>query len=106
MKKIDYLLISIGIPLMLLIVGGSWVIMLKFLLGILLIAFVTYWKIIPYKTQLAPRYQKTFGLIERVSQVFINALSFLPKFQLGQRLQLDMSYIVIIIIFVITLIIL
>lgn len=106
MRKFDYLLVSISILFLLLMFGSSWIIMLKIFLGILLISFVLYWKILPYQIQLARKYQKVFNIIKGISQRFLNVLDFLPKLKLGQGLQLDMSYVTIIIIFVITLIIL
>ena len=53
-----------------------------------------YWKIAPFKQQLFPKYQKAFGITERIFMRLQNVLGFIPKIQLGQRLQLDTPLIV------------
>ena len=95
MKKSIALLIGIALILLGTLTRGNWVIGLKLLCAIFLVMLVLYWKIEPFKQQLFPKYQKAFGITERI---FIqNVLGFIPKIQLGQRLQLDTPLIVCII---------
>lgn len=49
------------------------------------------------KQQLFPKYQKAFDITERILIRLQNVLSFIPKIQLGQHLQLDTPLIVCII---------
>ena len=95
MKKSIALLIGIALILLGTLTRGNWVIGLKLLCA--LVMLVLYWKIEPFKQQLFPKYQKAFGITERIFIRLQNVLGFIPKIQLGQRLQLDTPLIVCII---------
>lgn len=97
MKKSIALLIGIALILLGTLTRGNWVIGLKLLCAIFLVMLVLYWKIEPFKQQLFPKYQKAFGITERIFIRLQNVLGFIPKIQLGQRLQLDTPLIVCII---------
>ena len=88
--------LDVGIALILLgtLTRGNWIIGLKLLCAIFLVMLVLYWKIAPFKQQLFPKYQKAFGITERIFMRLQNILGFIPKIQMGQRLQLDTSLIV------------
>ena len=98
MKKSIALLIGIALILLGTLTRGNWIIGLKLLCAIFLVMLILYWKIAPFKQQLFPKYQKAFGIItERIFMRLQNVLGFIPKIQLGQRLQLDTPLIVCII---------
>lgn len=94
MKKSIVLLIGIALILLGTLTRGNWIIGLKLLCAMFLIILILYWKIVPYRQQLFPKYQKAFDITERILIRLQNVLSFIPKIQLGQNLQLDMSLIV------------
>lgn len=94
MKKSIALLIGIALILLGTLTRGNWIIGLKLLCAIFLVMLVLYWKIAPFKQQLFPKYQKAFGITERIFMRLQNILGFIPKIQMGQRLQLDTSLIV------------
>lgn len=97
MKKTDLILLIIAFALAIFLIGKTWWIAVKLLLGILLIGMVLHWKISPFKTQLSDKYLKLFNLIDGYMQKILYGLKFIPKIQLGQHLQLDSAYIVLII---------
>lgn len=94
MKKSIVLLIGIALILLGTLTRGNWIIGLKLLCAMFLIILILYWKIVPYRQQLFPKYQKAFDITERILIRLQNVLSFILKIQLGQHLQLDMSLIV------------
>lgn len=94
MKKSIALLIGIALILLGTLTRGNWIIGLKLLCAIFLVMLVLYWKIAPFKQQLFPKCQKAFGITERIFMRLQNILGFIPKIQMGQRLQLDTSLIV------------
>ena len=85
MKKSIALLIGIALILLGTLTRGNWIIGLKLLCAIFLVMLVLYWKIAPLKA---------FGITERIFMRLQNILGFIPKIQMGQRLQLDTSLIV------------
>lgn len=106
MKKSIALLIGIALILLGTLTRGNWIIGLKLLCAIFLIVLVIYWKIVPFKQLLFPKYQKAFGVAERIFIRLQNILGFIPKIQIGQRLQLDTSLIVCIIFTLVILVVL
>ena len=106
MKISIALLIGIALILLGTLTRGNWVIGLKLLCAIFLVMLVLYWKIEPFKQQLFPKYQKAFGITERIFIRLQNVLGFIPKIQLGQRLQLDTPLIVCIIFMLMILVVL
>ena len=106
MKKSTVLLISIVLILLGMLTRGNWIIGLKLLCAMFLVILILYWKIIPFKQQLFPKYQQAFGITERIFIRLQNILSFIPKIQLGQHLQLDTSLIACIIFMLMILVVL
>ena len=106
MKKSIVLLIGIALILLGTLTRGNWIIGLKLLCAMLLIVLILYWKIVPFRQQLFPKYQKAFDITERILIKLQNVLGLIPKIQLGQHLQLDMSLIVCIIFMLMILVIL
>lgn len=106
MKKSIVLLICIALILLGTLTRRNWIIGLKLLCALSLIIFILYWKIVPFKQQLFPKYQKAFDITERILIRLQNVLSFIPKIQLGQHLQLDMSLILCIIFMLMILVVL
>lgn len=97
MKKKDLILLIIAFALAIFLIGKTWWIVIKILLGILLIGTILHWKIAPFKTQLSNKYLNLFNRIDGYMQKLLYGLKFIPKIQLGQHLQLDSAYIVLII---------
>ena len=106
MKKSTVLLIGIALILSGILTRSNWIIGLKLLCAIFLLMLVLYWKIFPFKQQLFPKYQKAFDITERAFIRLQNILDFVPKIQLGKRLQLDTSLIVCIILMLVILVVL
>ena len=69
MKKSIALLIGIALILLGTLTRGNWIIGLKLLCAIFLVMLVLYWKIAPFKQQLFPKYQKAFGITERIHEI-------------------------------------
>ena len=106
MKKSIALLIGIALILLGTLTRGNWIIGLKLLCAMFLITLVLHWKIAPFKQQLFPKYQKAFGVTERMFIRLQNILGFIPKIQLGQGLLLDTSLVVCIILILMILVVL
>lgn len=106
MKKSDIFLIVIALILLSMLIGSNWIIFLKFLCALFLMSLILYWKIAPFKNQLFAKYQKAFGIIEKIFIRLQNVLSFIPKIQLGLHLQLDTSLIVCVIFTLVILVVL
>lgn len=96
MKRRDLILAAIALFLLLMIAGKSWLIILKILLGVILFCTVLHWKITPFKDQLFPRFKKYYYLFDSIFNKFQLTFKGIPKFQLGQHIQLDMTYLAII----------
>ena len=105
MKKADILLICMAAAMLLILIGNHWIALLKTLCALLLIAIVLYWKIAPFKKHLFAKYQKPFRIVEEIVTRLLRILNFIPKLQLGQQLQLDMSFMICIVSLVIILIV-
>lgn len=97
MKKIDIILLITAFTLLFFLVGNIEGFIVKIFLGILLVGLVLHWKIAPFKTQLFSNYFKVFNMVDRYIQKVFLWLSFIPKIQLGQHLQLDSIYVIFII---------
>ncbi|MNK81505.1 hypothetical protein D3C87_1012480 [compost metagenome] len=73
---------------------------LKFLIEILIIALFFYSKLLPYKDKLNPQYKTIFDFFNSIFSPIFNFLkSFVKPFQVGAGLALDMTQIVLLIIF-------
>ena len=74
------------------------------LISTLIVALFLYSKLLPYKVKLTPQYRKIFDLIDRLFVLILNFLKNIIKpFQVGTGLYVDMSQIVVLIIFLILL---
>jgi hypothetical protein len=70
------------------------------LINILIIGLFLYSKLLPYKDKLKPQYKKIFDFFNSIFSPIFNILKNLVKpFQVGIGLSLDMSQIVLLIIF-------
>ena len=106
MKKSDLILPIIAFAILLTLVGSSWMIMLKLGVGVLLLGVVLHWKVTPYKAQLTQKYVKIYNVFDSVFRIAFQAFNKVPNIQLGNRIQLDSSYVIIISLLTIILIIL
>lgn len=106
MKKTDIIITVIAAFLLFTVVGHSIPILIQTLAGVLLLATVLHWKITPFKDQLSLNYKKTYYYCDKVIGILLAPASHIPKLQIGPRVQLDMSYFIIIAILSLTLIIL
>jgi len=98
MKNSDLIGLIIVLVLLFFLIGGNaWEFVIKILLGILLISIVLHWKIAPFKIQLFGKYLKIFNVIDHGIQRIFTNLNFIPRIQLGQHLQLDSTYITLIV---------
>jgi len=74
--------------------------MVKILISILIIGLFLYSKLLPYKDKLNPQYKKIFDFFNSVFTPIFNFLKKIIKpFQVGVGLSVDMSQIVLLIIF-------
>ena len=74
--------------------------MLKILISILIIGLFLYSKLLPYKDKLNPKYKKIFDFFNTIFSPIFNFLKNIIKpFQVGVGLSVDMSQIVLLIIF-------
>ena len=103
MKKSDIFLMCVGIILLIVLLGIRWILFVKILCALFLIGLVLYWKIVPFNDQLFIKYQQPFNFLEIVVRKLLGCLSFIPKLQLGRHLQLDSSFIIYILFFVLIL---
>ena len=106
MKRSELILGAIAFMLLLVLVGKSWLIIMKIFIGLSIICSVLHWKISPFNGLLSSNYAKFFDVVDSVMKVFLIPLNRIPNIQLGNRIQLDMSYVTIIGVLTIILIIL
>lgn len=106
MKRSELILSAIAFMLLLTLVGKSCLIIMKIAIGLFILFTVLHWKISPYKGQLSANYAKLFNAVDAVMKVILIPLSRIPNIQIGNRIQLDFSYVLIIGVLTITLIIL
>lgn len=69
MKKSIVLLIGIALILLGTLTRGNWIIGLKLLCAMFLIILILYWKIVPYRQQLFPKYQKAFDITKNINKI-------------------------------------
>ena len=75
-------------------------IIIPILLNILIVGLFLYSKLLPHKDKLNPKYIKIFNFFNRIFSPIFNFLkSFIKPFQVGIGLSVDMSQIVLLIIF-------
>lgn len=104
MKKTDYGLLMVSIIVLFLLLDSHWIYCVKAILGAFLIIFALYWKLVPYKSELTGNYHELFSRVDRVFLFLLKLFKSCPRIGIGNRLQLDTSYLVIILIVVIILI--
>ena len=74
--------------------------LLPILLSLLIVGLFLYSKLLPYKDKLNPQYKKIFDFFNRIFSPIFNFLKNIVKpFQVGIGLSVDMSQIVLLIIF-------
>jgi len=107
MKKFDIVLASLAIILFggLLHRIGLGGFLMRLSIGLMIIIIMIYWKLIPYKNQLSPRYLVIIRKIEKVLTPIFNFLSVLPKFQFGAHISMDLAPLIICSILILLLII-
>jgi hypothetical protein len=77
---------------------------LYILINILIVVLFLYSKLTPYKANLTGKYQSTFLFFERIFQPVLNLLRKIAKpVQVGSGIAVDMSQIILLILFLITL---
>jgi hypothetical protein len=70
----------------------------SFLSNVLIICLFVYTKLLPHKDKLNLQYKKTFKLFKYVFDPIINFLTkFIPPFQVGQGIALDLTQIILLI---------
>lgn len=74
--------------------------LIPFLINILIVGLFLYSKLLPYKNKLNPQYKKIFDFFNRIFSPIFNFLKNIFKpFQVGLALSIDMTQIVLLIIF-------
>ena len=74
------------------------------IINIFIIGLFLYSKLLPYKDKLNPQYKKIFDFFNRIfSPIFIFLKNIVKPFQVGLGLSVDMSQIVLLIIFLLLL---
>lgn len=95
MKKADSVLIVTAFLLLmaLLFHVGAWT-FLKFVVALVIIGFVLYWKLFPYRHQLYPKYAKVMDTGEKVFSPILSLFSKLPNAKVGDKLFVDTKFLV------------
>lgn len=114
MKSSDVVLIVVALILFLVLVGGfgflgdvlNFRFLIKVLLALFLLFYVLGWKLCQYASKMTPNYQEKMELYKKVDDFIQGRLGFLPMIQLGDKLKLDSSYVVVISLVLILIIIL
>lgn len=74
--------------------------MIRIIISILIIGLFLYSKLLPYKDKLNPKYKKVFDFFNSIFSPIFNFLKNMVKpFQVGLGLSVDMSQIILLIIF-------
>jgi hypothetical protein len=74
--------------------------MIRIIISLLIIGLFLYSKLLPYKDKLNPKYKKIFDFFNSIFSPIFNFLKNMVKpFQVGLGLSVDMSQIVLLIIF-------
>ncbi|MGL5980120.1 MAG: hypothetical protein ACRCZY_04435 [Phocaeicola sp.] len=106
MKKTDIGLLVLSLIVLFLLIGTNSVCFAKIVLGLFLIIFALYWKIAPFKSELTDKYKLLFLRFEKIALLLLAPFKLCPKMRLGNRIQLETSYLVIFTIIILLLIIL
>lgn len=81
-------------------------VVLKIVIGIAVLAVFLYWKVLPYRKQLYPRWAKVMDSLEKGVGPVVHSLDQLPNIKLGDKLYVDAKYLVVCAILLLLLIIL
>lgn len=91
-KKSDYILITLSTVLALGIAIHSigWIYIIKLIIGIVTFVVFLYWKLLPYKNQMYPNYEKILSSIERFLGPIMRQMNYIQSLKLGNHLSMDM----------------
>ena len=81
-------------------------VVLKTVIGIAVLAVFLYWKVLPYRKQLYPRWEKVMDSLEKGVGPVVHSLDRLPNIKLGDKLYVDAKYLVVCCILLLVLILL
>ena len=74
--------------------------MINFLICVLIVGLFLYSKLVPYKDKLSQQYKRLFNFFDAIySPIFNFMRKFIKPFQVGFGLSIDMSQIVLLIVF-------
>lgn len=75
---------------------------MKIILGILIISFFLYTKLIPYEGKLDVKYKRIFSFFKSIYELLLNFLrKFIKPFQVGNGISVDMAQVVFLLILLI-----
>jgi hypothetical protein len=76
----------------------------KLILSVFIIGLFLYSKLLPYRLQLKPEFQKIFGFFSSIFEPILKFLKkFIQPFQVGTGISVDMTQILLLILFLIIL---
>lgn len=70
-------------------------VVLKIVIAIAILAVFLYWKVLPYRKQLYPRWGKVMDSLEKGVAPVVHSLDRLPNIKLGDKLYVDAKYLVV-----------
>ena len=93
MKKVDKILFSTALLLLIgLLLYIDGIIILRIAICLIIIGIFFYWKLVPYKSQLYPKYAQIMDSVAVVITPLIQLLNKLPNVKLGDKLFVDTRY--------------
>lgn len=115
MKKLDVILLSIALVLIVVLLGGKadvatnsfdFSIIVRLILALFLLFYILGWKLQLYEDKTFPRIKKILSIYKEINNKLHQTFQFLPSIEIGNRLKIDSLEIVIISFILILLIIL
>ncbi|MBE6328509.1 MAG: hypothetical protein E7072_00085 [Bacteroidales bacterium] len=115
MKKLDVILLSIALVLIVVLLGGKadvatnsfdFSIIVRLILALFLLFYILGWKLQLYEDKTFPRIKKILSIYKGINNKLHQTFQFLPSIEIGNRLKIDSLEIVIISFILILLIIL
>ena len=115
MKKLDVILLSIALVLIVVLLGGKadvatnsfdFSIIVRLILALFLLFYILGWKLQLYEDKTFPRIKKILSISKGINNKLHQTFQFLPSIEIGKRLKIDSLEIVIISFILILLIIL
>jgi len=74
---------------------------MKIILGILIISFFLYTKLIPYEGKLDVKYKRIFSFFKSIYEPILNFIRrFIKPFQVGNGISVDMAQVVLLVILI------